>query len=92
MLTLTAEEPDIISMSIAPGVVDTQMQTDMREIYASLLPPQEAKVFAGYKEQGHLVTPEKPGHVLARLVCEADTELRGEFLAYNSPYLDRYQE
>lgn len=80
MLTLTTEEPDIISISISPGVVDTQMQTDMRGKYASSLPPPVAELFAGFKESGLLVTPDKPGNVLARLVCQAGVELRGQLL------------
>ena len=44
VLSLTAEESDVISMSILPGVVDTQMQVDVRPCRQDLPSPELRKV------------------------------------------------
>lgn len=78
--TLSTEEPNVISIAIRPGVVDTQMQKELRDTHASAMLEKEAAKFYNLHEAGELLKPEQPGTVIARLVLEGPRELNGEFL------------
>ena len=78
--TLSIEEPDVISIAIRPGVVDTQMQRELRNIHASGMLEKQAAKFYDFHRAGGLLKPEQPGTVIARLVLEGPEELNGEFL------------
>jgi NAD(P)-dependent dehydrogenase (short-subunit alcohol dehydrogenase family) len=80
--TLEVEEPDIISVAIRPGTVDTEMQREIREKHNLAMDPQDATKFASLKKDGKLLQPEQPGNVIARLVLDAPKELRGRFISY----------
>ena len=70
-LTLSVEEPDITTVSIRPGTVDTEMQREIRDIHLSGFDPQDAEKFGNLKQKGLLLKPEQPGHVLAKLTLDA---------------------
>ncbi|KAL1589351.1 hypothetical protein WHR41_01945 [Cladosporium halotolerans] len=91
-MTLAAEEKDITSISIRPGVVDTEMQRDIREKHNKAMDEQDAARFAELKATGGLLKPEQPGHVMAKLVIEVPKELSGKFLSWNSEELKAFQE
>ena len=78
--TLSVEEPHVISIAIRPGVVDTQMQTDLREIHASKMQEKDLAKFVNLHKDGALLRPERPGNVMAKLVLDGPRELSGEFL------------
>jgi NAD(P)-dependent dehydrogenase (short-subunit alcohol dehydrogenase family) len=81
-MTLSIEEPKVTSISIRPGAVDTQMQQELRDTYASAMQEKDsAKFFTLYKEGG-LLKPEKPGTVIAKLVLDGAKNLSGKFLRY----------
>ncbi|KAF2086650.1 NAD(P)-binding protein [Saccharata proteae CBS 121410] len=90
--TLKNEEPDVTTMSIRPGVVDTAMQADLREIHTNVMDPKDAEKFRGLKSSGALLRPEQPGNVMARLVLDAPKELSGAFLNWNDHTLAEYQD
>jgi len=90
-LTLAAEEPDLISVAVDPGVIDTQMQQDIREKHGQAMGPVH-KGFLGLKESGKLLRPEQPGHVIARLALSAGQELSGKFLIWDAEGLAAYQD
>jgi NAD(P)-dependent dehydrogenase (short-subunit alcohol dehydrogenase family) len=79
-LTLGAEEPDITSVSIRPGMVNTEMQRELREDHASNLEPDVHAKFTNVHKEGKLLRPEQPGHVMAKLVLDAPSSLSGRFL------------
>lgn len=79
-LTLTAEEPNVTAVSIRPGVVDTEMQREIREVHNTAMDEKDAEKFAGLKSGDKLLKPELPGHVIAKLALDAPKELRGRFL------------
>ncbi len=91
-MTLGAEEKDITTLSIRPGVVATNMQVDIRAVHSKKMAPEEAKKFHELHETGKLLTPEQPGHVIAKLALRAPKELSGQFLSWDSPELADYQE
>lgn len=78
--TLSTEERNVISIAIRPGVVDTQMQRELRDTYASGMLEEEAAKFYKLYNTGALLRPEQPGTVIAKLVLEGPKELNGEFL------------
>ncbi|KAL4739031.1 hypothetical protein BDV11DRAFT_188508 [Aspergillus similis] len=80
-LSLGEEEPDVTSISIRPGMVDTEMQRELREDHATTLEPQVHSKFTTVHKDGKLLKPEQPGHVMAKLVLDAPKELSGKFLS-----------
>ena len=79
-LTLAAEEPAVTSISIRPGIVDTGMQRELREIYNTVMDKKDAEKFASLKADGKLLKPEQPGHVIAKLSLDGPKDLSGQFL------------
>jgi len=91
-LTLSVEEPDVTSVSIRPGVVDTEMQREIREVHNTAMSEKDAAKFQGLKKDGGLLTPEQPGHVIAQLAVGAGKELSGKFLSWNEESLAEFQD
>lgn len=78
-LSLGEEEPEVTTISIRPGMVDTEMQRELREDHATTLEPQMHAKFTTVHKDGKLLKPEQPGHVMAKLVLDAPNELTGKF-------------
>lgn len=78
-MTLAVEEPDVTTISIRPGVVDTEMQRELREVHHKAMDKKDAEKFATLKSGGKLLTPEQPGHVLAKLAIDSPQDLSGKF-------------
>ena len=91
-MTLAVEEKDIITVSVRPGVVDTEMQRDIREKHNTAMDEKDAARFRELKETGGLLRPEQPGHVMAKLVLGAPKELSGKFLTWNAEELEAFQD
>lgn len=91
-MTLASEEKDITTISIRPGVVDTDMQRDIREKHNTAMDEQDAAKFAELKKTGGLLKPQQPGHVMAKLILDAPKELSGKFLTWNAEELKAFQD
>lgn len=48
-MTIATEEPDITALAIRPGIVDTEMQREIREKHKSAMTANDAKKFADLK-------------------------------------------
>ncbi|KAK5062680.1 hypothetical protein LTR84_004753 [Exophiala bonariae] len=90
-MTLKNEEPEVTSLSIRPGVVDTAMQDDIRNKYLGNMDEKDQQKFISAKKDGKLLPAEKPGHVIAELAVRAAKELSGQFLSWDDPKLADYQ-
>jgi NAD(P)-dependent dehydrogenase (short-subunit alcohol dehydrogenase family) len=90
-LTLAIEEPEVTTVSVRPGVVDTEMQREIREVHKGTMSEKDAAKFAGLKKDGGLLRPEQPGHVIAKLAVGASKELSGKFLNWNDDTLKEFQ-
>ena len=77
---LASEEPDITTIAIAPGVVDTDMQKELRNNHLSKMKEQDAMRFIKHYEEGTLLQPEQPGNVMARVVLAGPKDLSGKYL------------
>ncbi|KAI9870384.1 MAG: hypothetical protein M1830_004316 [Pleopsidium flavum] len=91
-LTLSVEEAEVTTVSIRPGVVDTQMQRELREVHHTAMAKDDAENFFSLHRDGRLLKPEQPGDVMAKLVLEAPTELSGKFLSWNDKDLAAFQD
>lgn len=80
-MSLAAEEPDVVSVSIRPGMVDTNMQRELREDHATSLDAEMHAKFTGVHKEGKLLRVEQPGHVMGKLVLGAEAGLSGKFLS-----------
>ncbi|KAF1837278.1 NAD(P)-binding protein [Decorospora gaudefroyi] len=90
-LTLSAEEPDVTTIAIRPGVVDTEMQREIREVHHVRMSEKDKEKFSELKSSGGLLTPEQPGHVIAKLAVGGGNELSGKFLSWNDESLKAFQ-
>lgn len=77
--TLSVEEPDVTTLSIRPGTVDTEMQAEIRG-HNQVMDEKDVKKFKGLYEEGNLLRPEQPGNVIARLAIAGENGLSGKFL------------
>lgn len=91
-MTIAREEPDITCVSIRPGMVDTEMQGELRAKHLEVLGPNDGARFVDAHKEGKLLPPEKPGRVIAKLAANAPPELSGKFLTWNVPELADFQE
>ncbi|PVI04829.1 NAD(P)-binding protein [Periconia macrospinosa] len=97
--TLAVEEPLITTLSIRPGVVDTEMQREIREVHVDKMSAKDGEKFLGLKVSGGLLKPELPGGVIARLCVEDGAVeggkgvegLSGRFLSWNDGLLEAFQ-
>lgn len=85
-MTISSEEPNVTAISIRPGVIDTQMQQELRDTYASHMQEKDAAKFLSLHKEGKLLSPEKPGSVIAKLVLNGPKTLSGRFLRQESSY------
>ena len=79
-LTLAAEEPDVTTVAVRPGVVDTEMQKTLAREHFGKMEEKDADRFRGLRRDGKMLKSEQPGNVMARLVLSVGKELDGRFL------------
>jgi NAD(P)-dependent dehydrogenase (short-subunit alcohol dehydrogenase family) len=79
---LAAEEPDVTSVAVAPGRVNTDMQAELRSEGRESMSKAQYDGFVDAFNQGGLLRPDQPGDVIANLVAEPSKELSGKFLSY----------
>lgn len=92
-LTLSTHEPKISSISIAPGVVDTAMQSDIRTKFNEAMGSEAAQKFVTLKETGALLAPEYPATIFANLLLRGiPAELNGKYLRYSDAPLESFTE
>jgi len=91
-LTMKSEEPDITTIAIRPGVVDTEMQRELREVHHDRLDKKDKEKFVNAKTNGTLLRPDQPGNVIAKLALDAPKELGGQFLSWDDKTLQAFQD
>ncbi|SCU81130.1 LADA_0B11364g1_1 [Lachancea dasiensis] len=91
-MSLASEEPNVHTVAVAPGVVNTQMQTDIRETLGPGNMTSEAlKRFTDLHTNGELLEPEVPAEIYANLAIDGIvSEINGKYLRYNDALLARY--
>ncbi|KAF8484749.1 short-chain dehydrogenase [Russula ochroleuca] len=81
----TEEKGKIISIAVRPGKVDTDMQREIREFGGIHMAPGDHDSFVREKNNGLLLKPEDPGHVIAGLAVNGPESLSGEFVSWDDP-------
>lgn len=87
--------PQVKSIAVAPGVVATQMQVDIRDKLGPQGMPSDAlKRFVDLYNENQLLDPSVPGHVYGYLATEGiPEELNGCYVRYNDerllPYINQ---
>lgn len=76
---IAVEEPEIATVAVGPGRVDTQMQVEIREQGSEGMTKEMYADFVNVFENGKLNKPEWPGNVIAKLAVEAKPELNGGY-------------
>lgn len=88
--TVAAEEKLVHTISIAPGVVDTEMQGDIRTKFSDNM-KESAERFHDLHKSGSLLLPDVPATVLANLALKGWLgDLNGKYFRYNDEQLKEY--
>lgn len=77
---IAAEEPDITSIAIAPGRVNTEMQGQLRSEGKDSMDKAQYDTFVRDFEQGTLLKPSQPGNVMAKFLVNPQKDLSGKFI------------
>ncbi|KAG0673980.1 hypothetical protein KLU848_0414 [Kluyveromyces marxianus] len=87
--TIAFEEKQVSAISVAPGIVRTQMQEDIREKFGPKGMTKDAlKQFVDLHENDQLVSPDVPASVYANLVSRGiPSEINGAYFDYNDEKL-----
>lgn len=89
--SLVAEEPEISAISVAPGVVNTAMQADIRDVFGANMTKESLQKFVDLHKNDQLLPPEIPATIYANLALNGwGKELNGKYLRYNDANLESY--
>lgn len=88
-MTVAQESPKVKAIAVAPGVVDTQMQDDIRDVFGpESMTPEALKRFEDLKKNRQLLHPSVPAVIYSRLALSGiPASLNGEYLRYNDERL-----
>ncbi|CAJ2504494.1 Uu.00g118880.m01.CDS01 [Anthostomella pinea] len=88
---LAVEEPSITSVAVSPGKVDTVMQKQIRDEGKTGMSAEVHASFVDEHESGRLLSPDKPGNVIAKLAIGATGALSGKHYRWNATDLAEFQ-
>ncbi|KAF9362695.1 hypothetical protein BGX34_005673 [Mortierella sp. NVP85] len=90
--TLAKEESQVTTVSIRPGIVDTEMQAAIRAKGQGSMTPGQHADFIGFHTNKKLLHPDEPGHVIAALAVGGPSSLSGQFLSWDDESLKAYRK
>jgi NAD(P)-dependent dehydrogenase (short-subunit alcohol dehydrogenase family) len=82
---LAKEEPELIAMTVRPGVVDTDMQAFIRNEGAESMSDEQVGYYRQLKDDGKLEPPEIPARSIAWLALYAPQKFSGQFFDFDDP-------
>lgn len=80
---LAKEEPEITSVTVSPGVVDTDMQTYLRKEGPRVMPAEQYSYYDKIHAEGELTAPEVPAQSIAWLALYAPHTLSGQRVRFD---------
>lgn len=89
--TLANEEPNITSIALRPGVVDTEMQTRLRSEGKDVMASPNYKHFHNLHAESKLLKPDAPAEVIVNLSIRAEPKITGQFLSWDCDELASYR-
>lgn len=88
---VAAEEKEINAISIAPGVVNTSMQTDIRETFGKNMTTETLQRFIDLHKNDQLLPAEVPATIYVNLAVKGwSKEINGKYLRYNDDEIKSY--
>ncbi|MEO8287305.1 MAG: SDR family NAD(P)-dependent oxidoreductase [Chloroflexota bacterium] len=79
-LAAEAGPSGVVVVALRPGVVDTQMQEELRNRPPEAITPELRAAFSAYKLRGMLVPPERPARIIAYLCSDRPGYINGRVL------------
>lgn len=91
-MTIANEEKDVKALAVAPGIVDTQMQVEIRENFGpKSMSEQSLKLFTGLKEDNQLLDSSVPATVYAKLAVKGIPDaINGQYLSFDDKSLQDF--
>ncbi|KAJ7507894.1 short-chain dehydrogenase [Mycena galericulata] len=89
--TLAEEEPDVTTVALRPGMVQTAMQATLRQAGAAHMTPTDYAMFVAAHANGKLLRAEDPAHVIAALAVRAAKDLNGQFVSWDAQECAQYR-
>lgn len=91
VLSVASEESDISAISVAPGVVDTNMQNDIRNKFGQNMTKDSLKKFVDLHKNNELLPPEVPATCYVNLALNGwDKTINGKYLRINDDAMKPY--
>ncbi|KAI9222145.1 short-chain dehydrogenase [Blastocladiella britannica] len=88
--SLAVEEPGVVTVALRPGVLDTDMQAQIRALDPAKMPGSHAW-FVQTHSEGKLVDPMVSAHVAAALAVRVTADLSGKFIDWQGDETRAYQ-
>ncbi|KAK6463248.1 glucose/ribitol dehydrogenase [Scheffersomyces coipomensis] len=89
--SVAEEETEVKALSIAPGVVDTAMQQDIREKFGKDMEEKALSRFTDLHKNNELLKPETPATVYVNLALRGwSDEVNGKYLRFDDKSLISY--
>ena len=82
---LAAEESALTALTVRPGVVDTAMQTYIRQEGPKTMSAEQVAYYQQIKDLGRLEPPAIPARSIAWLALHAPHQFSGQFMDYDDP-------
>ena len=79
------EIPDVTSVAIRPGIVDTPMQAHLRFQAPQVMPPEQSGYYRRIKSEGLLEPSRVPARGIAWAALHAPAHWSGQIMDYNDP-------
>ncbi|CCD23673.1 sepiapterin reductase family protein NDAI_0C00130 [Naumovozyma dairenensis CBS 421] len=87
-MTVGHEEPAVKCLSVAPGIVDTSMQVNIRENVGTSMSAEHHQMFKDLKETNKLASSEDVATVYSKLALNGiPKDLNGTYISYDDPLL-----
>lgn len=77
---IACEEPNVTTISVRPGVVDTDMQRKLRDVHSAVMAEKDNEKFLGLYKSSQLLRPDQPGNVMARMALDPPKSLNGKYV------------
>ncbi|GMM55724.1 sepiapterin reductase family protein [Maudiozyma humilis] len=92
-LTVANEEPNVRCLAVAPGIVDTSMQVNIRENVGNNMSAEHHAMFKDLKESNKLLDSNVPATVYANLALRGVPEsINGTYVSYDCAELASFQK
>jgi len=93
MELIASENSEVLAISVAPGVVATDMQKDIREKFGSNMTPESLQRFLDLHQEGKLLAPEVPATVYVNLAVRGwSKELNGHYYRVGEEALAEFEK